>query len=200
MAAELKLYPSGFLGSSTVAQTEPMDVISTAKQLFNKGINPKVSKYTANGDVVALWDAVCSGIPEYKTFEFKERILRTALGAFGTEKIVDWIGTQTLSPYFSDYHRRWIDETLWFIYAGKRRQMSNNNWKVLLTTNGENDKGPRFSRTVNHFLLGEKLRTETYEELFRGNLTVAEFVGNWCAADDGLDDLIGSLNVLFGKR
>lgn len=200
MTDQLKMYPSGFLGSAVVAQTEPMDVVTTARQLFNKGLNPKVSRYVANQEVVDLWEAACAGTPEYRTFAFKERILRAALQAFGTVRVADWIGTQADSPYYSDYHRRWIDETLAFIYGGQARQLSENNWRLLLSTDQSPYHGDRFSRQVKHYLLGEKLRTAAFEEPYRGALTFPEFIADWCAKEGGLKDLLGSLNNLFGKR
>lgn len=200
MTEALKMYPSGFLGSALVAQTEPVAVITTAKQLFNKGLNPKVSRYVANEEVVSLWDATTAGTPEYKHFAFKERILRCALQAFGTQRVADWIGTQNDSPYFSDYHRRWIDETLHYVYGGKTRLMSENNWFSLLNTNNDTPRGERYSRVVKHYLLGEKLRSADDMHPYRGQITFVDFLSDWCAKEDGIKDLLGSLNNLFGKR
>lgn len=200
MTEQLKIYPSGFLGSNLVPQTAPVDVITTAKQLFNKGLNPKVSRYTGNQEVVSLWDDACAGSPAYHTFDFKMQVVEAGLRAFGTFKLIDWIGMQAESPYWSTNHRDWIDETLAFVYDGRRRRLSENNWRVLLTADQDNLSGERLSRIVRHYLLSEKLRSEAVTHPFRGNITVGEFVADWCAREGGNQDLLGSLNNLFGKR
>ena len=196
----LKMYPSGFLGSAIAAQTAPMDVVSTAKRLFNKGMNPKVTRYVANQEVVDLWETVHAGTADIHTFAFKERILRAALAAFGTAKVIDWVGTQPESEYFSDYHRRWIDETLAFIFEGKRRELSENNWRVLLTTDRPAYRGERLSRSVRHYLMGERMWSAQMTQPYRADITWPELLGYWCAQEHGIEDLLGQLNNLFGKR
>ncbi len=200
MPNQLKYYPSGFLGSPDVEQTKALDITTTAKALFNKGLNPIVSKYTANQEVVDIWDDVISGHPDYKTFEFKERVLRAAKRAFGTVTLVDWVGSQSQSPYFTDIHFRWIDETMLYVFGGKAREMSSNNWKTLLVTGGDRATRDRFSNVVKHHLLGEKMKGSEFAEPYRGNMTMDEFLVAWCRAPAGHEDLTTSLNVLFGKR
>ncbi len=199
MTEALKMYPSGFLGSATVAQTEPMSAISTARQLFNKGMHPQVSRYVANAEVNELWAAVNAGTPEFREFAFRERVLKAALAAFGTTRLVDWVGSQIDSPYHSDYHRRWIDETLAFVYGGVRRSLSENNWRVLLTTSQTPVKAERFSRVAKHYLLGEKLRTAPHQEPYRGDVTIVDFIAEWCARDGGFKDMLSQLNNLLGR-
>lgn len=200
MSEELKIYPSGFLGSSLVPQTAPVDVTITAKQLFNKGLNPKISRYTANQEVVSLWDDANSGTPAYHTFDFKMAVVSAALRAFGTTLLIDWIGMQAASPYYSRNHRDWIDETLAFVYDGRRRRLSENNWYNLLTADQDPIPSEKFSRVVKHYLLGEKLRSEPLAHSYRGHITVTDFIADWCACEGGSKDLLGQLNNLFGKR
>lgn len=200
MTEALKMYPSGFLGSPSVQQTEPMDVVSLGKRLFNKGMNPKVNRYVANQEVVDLWETVHAGTADIHTFAFKERILRAALAAFGTERVVDWVGTQPESQYFSSYHRQWIDETLAFVFDGKRRELSENNWRVLLTTERGPFKGERFSRGARHYLLGDKMWSAASTQPNRDTIRWPELLAAWCARDKGIEDLMGQLNNLFGKR
>lgn len=200
MTEVLKIYPSGFLGSVDVPQTAPVDVITTAKQLFNKGLNNKVSRYTANQEVVSLWDDANAGSPAYHTFDFKMAVVAAALRAFGTVKLVDWISTQSTNVLYGRNHRDWIDETLAYVYDGRRRKLSENNWRTLLNADQDPIKVEPFSRVVKHYLLGEKLRSETLAQPYRGDLTIAEFICDWCACEAGSKDLLGQLNNLFGKR
>jgi hypothetical protein len=200
MTELLKIYPSGFLGSSAVLQTKPIDVATVASQLFNRGLVRATSRYLANQEVVELWEDVTAGTSEYKTFDFKERVLRCAIAAFGTDSVVDWAQTQTDSPDFTDSHFRWVDETLLYIFAGKRRELSANNWQSLLTVGGKDSNGPRLSPIARHFLLGETNRKLNTPAISRVNLTVRQLVGQWCQQPGGIADLTASLNVLFGAR
>lgn len=200
MAETLKIYPSGFLGSSRVEQTKPIDIITAAKALFSKSVNNKPSQYLANQKVCELWMAVCGDSPEYKTFEFKEQILKAAKAAFGTTSLTDWIGVQVKSPDFTDYHFRWIDETILYVFTRKARQMSGNNWTTLLKVGGEDKNTYPFSPVVRRYLLGEIMPGMVRAEPFRGNYTIDDFICDWVRQDGGIADLMTSLNVLFGAR
>lgn len=196
----LKFYPSGFLGSPNVAQTPPIDIVTTASRLLSKSFTPQHSNYLANAEVCDLWIDVISGDPDYKTFAFKERILRCALTAFGTERIVDWIIAQNDNPKAGDNHYRWIDETILYVFAGKNRELSNNNWNVLLSAGGAGSTRSGVSKVVKHYMLGEPDKSIWYTAPYRGDMTVREFILAWVRAKGGMEDLMTSLNVLFGKR
>jgi hypothetical protein len=200
MAESLKIYPSGFLGSVSVEQTKPIDMITAAKQLFNTGLSSKLSQYLANQEVCELWADIIGGAEDYKTFEFKERILKCALSAFGTDKLVDWIGSQIESPDFTDYHFRWIDETILFVFENKPRQISNNNWISLLKVGGTDSNDYQFSPIVRYYLLGEKMIDRKELAPYRANITITDFICEWVRKDKGIEDLATSLNTLFGAR
>lgn len=196
----LKIYPSGFLGSPNVPQTRPIDVVTTASRLLNKSYMPQHSSYLANAEVYDLWTDVVSGDPDYKKFEFKERVLKCALSAFGTERIMDWIEAQQINLKAGESHYRWIDETLLYIFAGKNREMSTNNWYVLLSAGGIGTNRSIQSKVIKHYMLGEKDRDIWTPSTYRADMTVREFILAWVRAKGGMEDLITSLNVLFGKR
>lgn len=200
MSEVLKMYPSGFLGSAAVEQTTPVDVVQQAKSMFNPGLKPKVSHYLANQKIQDLWTMRHAGVPESKTFEFCEEMLKAAKYAFGTDTLLKWIGTQVDSPYYSQYHRDWIDDTLGYVMDQQPRRMSGNNWSVFLNVNQREFQGERFSRVVKHYLLGEKLHSAPYAREWRGNMTVTEFIGLWVMREGGLADMIDQLHTVFGKR
>lgn len=190
----LKIYPSGFFGSSLNPQTLPLDLISKAKQLFNNALITKVSPYTASLDVIELWATVINDDDEYKTFEFKEKIIQCALTVFGTEKLLDWIDAQINSPEYSNNHSQWIDETISFVFGSKRRELSHNNWITLLTAGNNINVKKELSNTVKSYLFNRGMLEN------RSNITIRQFILNWVRKPDGINDLISSLNVLYGKR
>jgi hypothetical protein len=198
-AVKLKVYPSGFLGSTNVEQTKPLDVVSAAKMLFSRGVVKAPSPYSANMDVVVLWNEIISGTMEYKTFEFKERILKAAINAFGTELLIDWLSVQAQSPEFTDNHYRWIDETILFVFGGKRRELSSNNWRVILTAGGRDDTVDQFSPVVKSYILGENA-SRYPGAAYRGSMTIREFVMAWVRQQMGMEDMMASMDVLFGTR
>lgn len=190
----LKVYPSGFLGSASVEQTEPVELISAAKQLFNKGLVTKSSPYTASMRVIDIWSTATSGAKEYETFEFKESILKCALEVFGTEKLVDWLEMQWMSPEYTDSHATWVDETIAFVYGDKAREMSHNNWLALLVSGNNTQANKEHSKTVKEYMFNKSAL------LNRSNVTIKQFILNWVRQSGGINDLMSSLNVLFGKR
>jgi len=190
----LKIYPSGFLGSSVNPQTLPLDLISKAKQLFNNALVTKVSPYTASLDVIELWQVAISGSSEHNTFEFSERVLRYAISAFGVDQLLDWLDAQISSPEYNDNHSRWIDETIEYVFGGRRRNLSDNNWIMLLHA-GDNEPLKRgYSDTVKRYLLTGSILEN------RSNITIKNFILHWVRQPNGIHDLLSSLNVLYGKR
>jgi hypothetical protein len=194
MESKLKIYPSGFFGSSVNPQTLPLDLISKAKQLFNNALITKVSPYTASLDVIELWSTVVNDDAEYRTFEFKENILKYALTAFGTDRLMDWINAQLESPEWSIHHSKWIDETIMFVYGGVRREFSHNNWITLLTAGNNTTTDRVISPILKAYLFNRSLLEN------KSNSSIKQFILSWVRQPGGIDDLIASLNVLYGKR
>lgn len=190
MASKLKIYPSGFLGNALVAHTAPLDISAIKNRLFDNSPLGNIEGHTANREVESLWDDVVGGDPAYKTFEFREKILRAAIPAFGTDTIYEWIVSQLQSDMHTEYHQRWIDETLQYVLLGKPREYSYNVWFSLITS-GHADKSKLNSNVVS---------STVGRDGFAHQCTIVEFINRWVSQPRGVDDLIASLHVLFGKR
>lgn len=190
MEFNLKVYPSGFLGASDVATTDPIDIATIKHRLFDNSALGNVSAHTANREVSSLWDDAVYGDPAYRSFDFRERILRAALDSFGTSTFKQWVLAQESSPYVTEYHYRWIRETVLYVCEGKAREHQYSTWSMLFTI-GVYDTTPIEGQDVAKYL-GKGSPTE--------NLSIAEFITAWCAQPAGVDDLLQSLNALFGKR
>lgn len=186
--AELRDYPSGFLGSASVKNTRPMEkAANQARILDGSSINP-IEGRPAALEVCQIWEAYSSGADEAKTFEFTERVISCAVKVFGTTYLIDWIAAQPASPDWDEWNFRWIEETLNYVYRGKPRALSYNNWVSLLAIDG--DDGP----TQN---------SEAFKRLGDGShhhATIADFIQSWLQNDGGFTDLVESLYVLFGNR
>lgn len=187
---KLRIYPSGFLGAANVATTEPLDIVAIKHRLFDNAALGNVSARTANREVVGLWEDCIAGDPAYKTFEFREKILKAALAAFGTRTIRDWVLAQSESPYHTEYQQRWIHETMDFVFNESRRKFTYNVWFPLITT-GRSDRAGVNTELVKS-ILGVGAEFE--------HLPLRNFLQMWASRERGVDDLLESLNLLFGKR
>ena len=207
----LKIYPSGFIGSNQVQTTKNLDLTSLKDQLFNLSSITNPDNHTGNLEVTALWESVISGTPEHATFDFKERILQCASTAFGRESVYDWIVAQKQSPYFGEYHTLWLDETLHFIMSGIPRNYSVHNWGVLLRLKDNEMLAAETPATAYYFKgIGQVPRRTTPLQFNTAEMVLdvpkltnatpfEAFIKTWCSRKGGIDDLMSSLFLLFGK-
>lgn len=196
----LKIYPSGFLGSASVIQTEPIDMIVNVKNLLNRTRVNKATPYTASQDVVLMWEEALMNNKEFKSFEYKEKILVIAMKAFGTRLFKHWIDAQVDNPMSGDTHYRWIDETLKYVLEGVPRAFQYNTWLTVLSAARPDTEAKGYSKVMyDHFgngrasiLMGPNRNPRT--------MSIVDFIHAWVSRENGIEDLAASLNVLFGKR
>jgi hypothetical protein len=190
MSDGFMFYPSGFIGTSQVPLTKPLDpaIAERTSRSVNAIVEPNLMG--GNGDVQALWDAVCAGEPRVSSFEFRERILQVAKPAFGTTSLYEWLVSQVNSPTFSPYHADYLNETLEFALYGVKRRLSYNNWVVLLAPN----------HAMPPTTVPRTLQEWTTDRYQRGGMTVTSLIACWVSQERGIVDLLESLFVLFGKR
>lgn len=194
----LKCYPSGFLGSSVVTQTQPVTVFSRARSLISGDVLPHViNAQTSNRVIVDLWAEHLANTVPKRSWEHYELLLTTALRAFGTDSFKDWVITQSQSPEYSENHSAWIDETLSYIYLGKSRQFNYSTWVALLGPGGLSRPALPLSEPVITCLFGANSGKNT-QPITKGLLL--DVLRDWVSVPGGAEDLISSLNVLFGKR
>jgi hypothetical protein len=189
-----RVYPRGFLGASLGEQIKPTER-SAASQLrsyqyhpdwFKNQVNPK----EVNQNIEALWAALNDSYGAADSMEFREKILRVALNAFGTKDFVEWINIQMNGPSTGDMHMKFLHETLTFIETGKRG-MSLHNWGAMLSlseiTHNETPNEGQFNW---FFITGDKRPKNT---------TLIDVIQRWCSQPSGFIDLAHTLHVLFGE-
>lgn len=196
----LKIYPSGFLGSASVIQTEPIDMIVNVKNLLNKTRVNKSTPYTASQEVVLMWEEALINGKEFKSFEYKEKILVLAMKAFGTRLFKHWIDAQVDNTMCGDTHYRWIDETLKYVLEGTPRSFQYNTWLTVLSASRPDTEAKGYSKVMySHFGNGKASILVSPNRNPR-TMTVVDFIHAWVSRENGIEDLTASLNVLFGKR
>lgn len=200
---KLKAYPSGFMGSTLPAQTQPVDVSALIRASVSARVLPAHESYTANAEVMRL-------VGEYtnphskKAFDFGEAVCRVAKRAFGTRWMVDWLDAQLKSSEFSMTHQLWLDETLAFVILGVSRRQQNLFWKPQLCVDATPQNNLKDTDFINHFIKGKFRSTmERQYGLQARNLTgmkMDEFLTLWLARPGGCVDLMTALDVMYGDR
>lgn len=186
-------YPRGFLGFDIGLPIETRgggldSLLSSIK--FNK-VYDESRRVISNDKVEAMWLQVVNGERFTDSFDFREKILLLALHAFGTTNFLQWCRLQESSPYLTDMHKRFINDTLAFIENGKR-SVNVISWQHLITprklTNADESPQIRYDFFGNGGYNGKNLR----------NIDLKDVLVKWVSQDNGFYDLLGTLHVFFG--
>lgn len=193
--AALKLYPRGFLGATLNARIEQKQrMVETANGWFTSQVPTLRDQNTFdsfNVDVETLHNEYIFEHTRTTAFDFRRRILQAALTAFGTLNFDVWVLAQYQSPSAGDLHGRFIVDTIRFLNTG-RRDMSLETWNSLLVA----PQGPDHIGPV----------PDTVKDFFgiqsggpaRWHCSLTEVIALWCSQPNGLEDLLCTLQVLFG--
>jgi hypothetical protein len=189
-----RVYPRGFLGASLGEQIKPTER-SVASQLRSYQYhpdwfkNPTVAK-EINQNIEALWAKLNDSYGAMDSMEFREKVLRVALHAFGTKDFYEWLDVQATGPSTGDIHMRFLQDTLEFIETG-RRQMSLHNWAGLLSLSEiTHNVTPNQGQFNWFFMTGDKRAK---------NVQLVDVIQRWCSHPQGFFDLAHTLHVLFGE-
>ncbi len=201
MPKVLSPYPSGFLGSNEVNRTDTSNdskhLVAAVNQIFNRAnISKEKSPYESNTEVNSIWAKILNNSNEYISFDFKQNVLKTALNAFGTDYLVQWLSVQHKHPNFTKDHHNFIDETIGFIYQGKPRQISHSNWITILDSSKIENNTVQYTETQAKWLA----EPSTKYGFKNSSKTIHDLVHDWVKVPKGINDLESSLFVLFGAR
>lgn len=194
-AHSYKVYPRGFLG----AQLHDRVQKEMQLQQDNNGFVPvKVSSYKkANGvndfnhAVEELYGSYIREDATSTGFEFRERVLKVALAAFGTGSFTGWFLAQLESPFVGSMQRDFLDDCLRFLNKGQR-ELCLENWAALLVISNADEGDMRPSQFASDYL-GLARHGQV-----AASLSVPDMVQEWCSRPNGFQDLLGTLHILFG--
>ena len=190
------IYPRGFVGFDIGAPQNKKtvtDFLETVRGLeFNRAIQKNVNLYPSNPEIDALWREYTGGTGRTSAFAFRERILLAALKAFGTKNFTDWVELQKSNPYIGPIHKKFLNDTFEFIKSGKR-SVSITSWQglVRISTIGKVTGDVQIDNIKDIFTCGVD-STES------GEKQLTEIIQVWVSKENGFDDLLGTLVVLFG--
>ncbi len=119
----------------------------------------------------------------HNRWEFESFVLDTALRLFGDFQT--WVQAQRNNPQITGYNKAFIEDTLKFI-NGEDRELQLVNW-IELVSQGHAD-----------IHLADLRVPRVTPRLQQSPSTVKALV-NWCSRPNGLEDLLQTLNLLFGR-
>jgi hypothetical protein len=193
---QFRLYPRGFLGGGIKPQVIRTNSLFKDKTLQHQyEVNTHESKTTAiaaNPIVEALYAAYIRNNINTSSMEFRTSILEAALDAFGTTNFAVWYSVQFDNAVAGDLHNRFLDDILKFIEFG-RRDMSLETWaSLLIITDEGDDVGYLSDRAKKFFGIYNN-------QSAKDNIKLVDVIQKWCSKPGGLEDLLGTLHILFGN-
>lgn len=193
-----RLYPRGFLGGDVQPQVERTkdpfkDTVNQMKYSVDahKGTNTLI----ANPHVEGIYSKLIKNNIKIGDPAFRNEILKVAMTAFGTNNFLVWVMTQYSSPAAGGLHDEFILDTLKYIETGVRN-MSLENWMALLVITDEGNNIGEPKDKVKEFFGVNKDAPITLASV---NVNLVDVIQKWCSKPNGLEDLIGTLHILFGN-
>lgn len=197
-AINLRLFPRGFLGAEIRPQIErtpqPFSDVIARQQFRVQDFKTVDSDLFANPHVEALYASYIKQSATTGDFAFREKILKVALEAFGTHNFEFWFLAQFRSPACGDLHNRFLTDTLRFVRQGYR-EMSLETWGALLTITDEGDKVGGVSEYAKDFFGIGRGALQTS----RTNTALVDVLQQWCSHQNGMEDLLVTMHLLFGN-
>jgi hypothetical protein len=196
MRDDLKLYVRGFFGSMRMS-TETYQGNRSRPILSVFDLNPEALKHVVcNESVVEIYNAVLRRQVIHTDFEFRERVIKVALNAFGVKNFETWVKLQKESPTFTQLHADFITDTVRFIATGKRN-LPSMTWERLIGP-GSNDPTSEieFDQSVfQHLPTGYSVRNQQVTDANLPNV-----LAKWLSHSGGFTDLVMTLYTLFGEH
>lgn len=189
-----KLLQSGFIGEDTSDLIQiPEEERSLVQAVITQTIFRVDTSNYYDKAVTQLYAQMAADPKVFSDFAYRELLLKKAMVLLGEESFGPWFRAQDQSPCFSYLHERFLKETLLFIYNRQPRSMSHSSYFRLLHVGANN---PSFS--------AQQKETEAYElkqilSRTSNGLTV-DMVKQWTCTVEGLQDLLATLNVIYGRR
>lgn len=193
-----RLYPRGFMGGDIRPQIErtpkPFGEPLAQQQYRVNDYKSGVNGIAANPHVEAIYAQYIKQSISTSSFEFRKQILQVALASFGTTQFDVWFAAQYTGPAAGDLHNRFLLDTLKFITEG-RREMSLETWAALITITDEGDRIGKMPAKAELFFCPNPNGSVGR----RQNTTLIEVIQSWCMRPNGLEDLLGTMHILFGN-
>lgn len=139
----------------------------------------------ANPEVIEVWNSYKTLVSQQPPIGLVLKAITAAKRSFGAD-FLHWMTVQvTANPDLSDYRIRFLRDTLRFV-NGHNREYGLNTWNTLLNL------------PVSEVPESIDTKTKVFDDVVIPK-TTAELISLWLSRPDGSDDMVHSLNLLFGK-
>lgn len=189
MTQQVVVYPSGFVGYSVgwpIARAEPNFDAQVALVRFGS-VSTKEKLSIANSSVEALFKQWRNKTRKTNEADFIGDICATFANAFGTESFYEWCHMQLQSPYFTAYHRQYLNETLKFL-MGESRTYGYPTWATML----------KADRAGVDDLKEPYLYQDILLKIGMDNTSVQSIMRRWISQPKGIDDMLVATHLFFG--
>lgn len=195
MKDNLKLYVRGFFGSDAMS-TESVEAPRARPILSVFDLDPKALKHVVcNESVVEVYNQMIRRQVIHTDFDFRERVIKIALTAFGVNDFITWAKLNTNSPTFTQTHADFITDTVRFITTGKRH-MPVSMWEHLVSPGTNDPTSPiDYDRSLMTMLPGGWSSRSKQPVPYN----IHNVVTQWLSQSGGFTDMVTSLYTLFGE-
>lgn len=204
---------SGFVSfpNRDLQKDTPTEPTIRQEVIFKVKRNP-LEKYHYSKEVSELFSRWVNNRNALKDFGFRERILKAAFSLFKNISFFEWLRFQNDKPMFSDLHRVYAIETLDYLTGRSPRKIENIQWIRLLEAN-EKTSGTRvdldsyFIRNGQSEAIGPVCEIASSASNYGSAMNakqlpmkLVDILQIWTAKERGFEDLLITLNVIFGSR
>ena len=123
-------------------------------------------------------------------WEFKGRVIKLASKILGSFGAMNWFLFQDLNDSLHSQNVNFIKDTLRFIATGRRR-ISIHSWPMLVTSDYASGVGEDTSIGIREHMVSIDLDIRLDND---------ELIQKWLSHPKGFDDLMYTMNILFGSR
>ena len=196
-----RLYPRGFLGGQILPQVvripKPYGEQLSQHQYSVNTHQDNGRSIEANPNVESLYAEYIKNCTKVDSPEFRAQVLKATITAFGTKNFAIWYAIQFKSLAAGRLHKQFLEDTLKFILDG-RREMSLETWQSLVLITDEGDKiGTHGNSDVvkSFFAIYDNQDVQSAKTRFN----LIDVIQDWCSKPGGIEDMLGTLHILFGN-
>lgn len=137
-------------------------------------------------EIVQLFNIYTGPANPSMTWDFRKEVIQAAMRLLGGNK--NWFMRQDANPLVVEYNYQFVLDTVRFISTG-RRKISIYAWPDLLSYHSEGAL-PKVAERREVATLFRELGLTT---------PIADLIQQWCSHRGGFDDMMYTLNLLFGE-
>ena len=189
MSKQVVVYPSGFVGYDVgwpIVRTEEGFDAQVAFARFASS-STKEKLVISNPVVEALFEQWRTRSRKTTQADFVGDVCAAVANAFGTMSFYEWCHMQLSNPYFTAYHRQYLNETLRFL-MGEARSIGYPTWSTLLTP----------TRAVHEDTKERFIYRDVLLRIGMDNTSMHSIVQRWISQPKGVDDMLVTAHLLFG--